>query len=119
MGKAEDGAGQGEAVAQGQEPQSLPSPLPNLLQGALPPLGLFPTVRPPLCSWEVTTEDRKEGERQIETGDVGEKSERKKNVKHRSELDRDFRSWLRGQGTLEVKGNAGEGWKPTLSQSCS
>lgn len=103
-------------MAQGQEPWSLPSLLPNLLQGALPLLGLFPTVRlPPLWSWEVTTEDRKEGKRQIETGDVGEKSERKRNVKCRSELDRDFRSWVRGQGTLEVKGNVGEGWKPTVS----
>ena len=40
-----------------------------------------------------------------------------KKANGRSEVERDLRSWVRGQGGLEVKGKLKEGWTPALSQS--
>lgn len=77
-----------------------------------PSVGLFPTVRPPLLR-AVTTEDIEEGrekgrgrDKERRCGwDVREEEE----CKGRSELERDLRSWVRGQGRIAVSDNLGEG----------
>lgn len=91
-----------------------PEPAPTLFQTSSrepSPVELVPVVRPPLLLSSHQGGERGGGEGREDTG---KESDGEKNVDGRSEVERDLRSWIRGQGRLEVKGNLEEGWKPTL-----
>ena len=96
--------------------QSLPSPLSSLLQGALPHWALPDCETSLLLGAHHRGGGGRQGRRKGR-GDTDRKSERTKKANGRSEVERDLRSWARGQGGLEVKGKLKEGWKPALSRS--
>lgn len=97
-------------VAQRQEPPSLPSLLPNLLQGALPHMGLFPAVRhlssPGSSPQKTKRRAEREGEtdREIRCGQkVREEEECKPEVRTQKGPQ------VMGQRSRETGGNLGEG----------
>ena len=74
LGKAEDKAGEGEAVVQRQEAKlAFPSLRPT--PEGPPSRGLFPAVRP-LCSWVLATEEEEEGREGERGGETPTRSQR-------------------------------------------